>query len=304
MAVKAIATITLHAVVDVSAVYRYYKLQSATLSAPDKPTVKPADPLKEAPDGWSVTEPSYSTGSTDKLYTVDLTVFSDGTFDYSAASLSSSYEAAKTAYNKAVDAQGTADTAKANAETAQNTADAAQSNVDALDGIINGGEDDETENGLVGEVAGLSEDLSGLHGNLYGTDNTEGDINNLKETTNNLSDSTKKLQTAQEETNSSLNGAIADLKKYKGRIIIDDEAPYITIGVDSETDTYVKIVPDKIQFVSNGNEAASLSNDKLIANSSEITNLYMRSVDKNGNTVGTLGWVARSNGHLSLKAIG
>lgn len=111
MAVKAIATITLHAVVDVSAVYRYYKLQSATLSAPDKPTVKPADPLKQAPSGWSVTELSYSEGNTDNLYVVDLNVFSDDTFQYSNVSLSSSYEAAKQAYNKAVNAKETAEEA-------------------------------------------------------------------------------------------------------------------------------------------------------------------------------------------------
>lgn len=110
MAVKALATITLHAVVDVAAVYRYYKLQSATADAPSKPTVKPSDPLKNAPDGWSVTEPSYSTNSTDKLYTVDLNVFSDNTFDYSAVSLSSSYEAAKAAYNKAVNIEKTVET--------------------------------------------------------------------------------------------------------------------------------------------------------------------------------------------------
>lgn len=121
MAIKAIATITLHAVVDVAAVYRYYKLQSATADVPNKPTVKPSDPLKNAPEGWSVTEPSYSTNSTDKLYTVDLNVFSDDTFDYSAVSLSSSYEAAKAAFNKAMSAENTAGLVKKDVETLTNS---------------------------------------------------------------------------------------------------------------------------------------------------------------------------------------
>ena len=81
--------------VDVTATCRYYLLQASTLSAPSKPTQNP-------PSGsWSETEPSYTSGSTNTLYFVDLTVFSDGTWSYSAVSKSSAYEAAKEAYNKA-----------------------------------------------------------------------------------------------------------------------------------------------------------------------------------------------------------
>lgn len=95
MAIKAQSQITLSCVVDVAATYRYYLLQASTLSPPDKPTKKP-------PGGsWSDTEPSYTSGSTNTLYFVDLTVFSDGTWAYSSVSKSSAYEAAKEAYNKA-----------------------------------------------------------------------------------------------------------------------------------------------------------------------------------------------------------
>ena len=81
--------------VDVTATCRYYLLQASNLSAPSKPTRNP-------PGGsWSKTEPSYTSGSTNTLYFVDLTIFSDGTWSYSAASKSSAYEAAKEAYNKA-----------------------------------------------------------------------------------------------------------------------------------------------------------------------------------------------------------
>ena len=95
MAVKASATITLSAVTDIESVWWYYKLQSSTLNPPAKPTTNPP------PSGWTDAEPAYTPGSTNTLYFVELTVFSDGTFDYGNVSVSSSYEAAKAAYNKA-----------------------------------------------------------------------------------------------------------------------------------------------------------------------------------------------------------
>lgn len=99
------ADVTLSSIVDVKSTCRYYKLQSSTLSTPSKPTTNP-------PSGWTTTEPSYTAGSTNSLYFVDLTVFCDDTFSYSDVSLSSSYEAAKAAYNKAVAADDTAQDAK------------------------------------------------------------------------------------------------------------------------------------------------------------------------------------------------
>ena len=80
-------------------VTRYYILQSSTAEAPSKPTTNPP------PSGWTDTEPTYTSGSTNSLYFCDLIVFSDGTWAYSEVSKSSSYEAAKEAYNKAVAAQ-------------------------------------------------------------------------------------------------------------------------------------------------------------------------------------------------------
>lgn len=89
--------------VDVTATCRYYLLQASTLSPPNKPTLNP-------PGGsWSETEPSYTSGSTNTLYFVDLTVFSDRTWAYSSVSKSSAYEAAKEAYNKAQQVTETVD---------------------------------------------------------------------------------------------------------------------------------------------------------------------------------------------------
>lgn len=100
--VKAKAEITMFNVKDVKSVTRYYLLQSSTASAPTKPTTI-------TPGGsWSTTEPSYTSGSTNTLYFVDLTIMSDGkTFSYSDVSKSSSYEAAKAAYNKATNVETT-----------------------------------------------------------------------------------------------------------------------------------------------------------------------------------------------------
>ncbi|WP_075891234.1 hypothetical protein [Actinomyces provencensis] len=107
MAVKARDDVTLAALTDVANVRRYYLLQSSTLNPPAAPTSNPA------PSPWVTAEPTYTEGSTTSLYTVDLTVFTDGTFDYSAVSKSSSYEAAKSAFNKAVAATNVANAALA-----------------------------------------------------------------------------------------------------------------------------------------------------------------------------------------------
>ena len=112
MAIKASALITLSAVTDVASVTRYYLLQSSTLARPAKPTTNPPS------SSWDDAEPTYTAGSTNSLYFIDLTVFSDGTWTYSSVSLSSSYEAAKAAYNKA--------------STAQSAASAAQADIDGL----------------------------------------------------------------------------------------------------------------------------------------------------------------------------
>ena len=93
--VKATDSITLFHQVDIASVTWYYKLQSSTAAPPAQPTT-------DTPTGWSTAEPTYTEGSTNSLYVVEKTKFSNGTFEYSPVSLSSSYEAAKIAYNKSV----------------------------------------------------------------------------------------------------------------------------------------------------------------------------------------------------------
>ena len=98
---KATDTITLTAVRDIQSVTWYYQLKTGT-SAPAKPTASPP------PSPWQTTEPSYTAGDTKYLFIVERTVYTDGTFEYTTPSLSSSYEAAKQAYNEAQNAKKTA----------------------------------------------------------------------------------------------------------------------------------------------------------------------------------------------------
>lgn len=115
MAVKGSATVTLSQYRDTESVTRYYKLQSSSLAAPDKPAnVKP----NETPAGWAKAEPACDITKT--LYTCDVTVFSDKTTYVSDVSKSTSYEAAKEAWNKANNAQGTANEVKKYTDNALN----------------------------------------------------------------------------------------------------------------------------------------------------------------------------------------
>lgn len=101
MAVKASSNITLFHVIDIDSTTIYYLLQSSTANPPSKPTT-------DNPGGnWTTTEPTYTEGSTNTLYTVTKTKFSDGTFEYTPVSKSTSYEAAKAAYNKAYNTENT-----------------------------------------------------------------------------------------------------------------------------------------------------------------------------------------------------
>ena len=109
MAVKAKAEITISRIIDIDKFTTYYLLQSSTLAAPSKP--KDGATIGS---NWSKTEPSYSSGSTMTLYSVNQTIMSNGAIKYSEVSKSSSYEAAKEAWNKANNAQNAANSANMN----------------------------------------------------------------------------------------------------------------------------------------------------------------------------------------------
>jgi hypothetical protein len=122
MAVKASVTITISKYRDTDSITRYYKLEASTAAVPAKPTTL-------TPSGWSTTEPTYTSGSTNTLYFTDRYIFSDSTWQYTDVSKSSSYEAAKEAYNRAQAAQAAANVAN----------DAAIDAKDAVDNLEIGG---------------------------------------------------------------------------------------------------------------------------------------------------------------------
>lgn len=101
MAIKARTTVTLTSYRDTQSVTRYYKLQPAGSSAPLKPETKPPS------SDWTDSEPDCDISK--ELYFCDLTIFSNGQWEYSKVSKSSSYEAAKEAYNKAQAAKDSID---------------------------------------------------------------------------------------------------------------------------------------------------------------------------------------------------
>jgi len=85
----------------VSSITYYYKQQSASAQPPTTPT-------DSTISQWSTTEPSYTAGSTDVLYTCSQITYSDGTHGYTTPQLSSSFTAAKQAYTEANNALTTA----------------------------------------------------------------------------------------------------------------------------------------------------------------------------------------------------
>ena len=95
MATKASDLVTLQVLPTPNNVRLYYLKQASNLAAPAKPTANPpASP-------WTATEPTYTEGSTDTVYTTMLTVWGDASYQYGDVQKSAAFEAAKQAFNKA-----------------------------------------------------------------------------------------------------------------------------------------------------------------------------------------------------------
>lgn len=256
MTVKASCEIVFYRVVDIDKVTRYYILQSSTSSAPSKPTANP-------PGGnWKTTEPSYTSGSTNTLYFVDLTVMTNGTYRYSEVSKSSSYEAAKEAYNLA--------------NTANNTANGLKTRVDDAYTEI---ESNKTEISLKAsqtEVATLSNNL-----NAY-IDSSTTMIQNINGWQFNFS---KLIRTDE-----------ADVANHTDYITLQNGD--IILG-ESASDLKLKIGNDAIQFKGTSDEevtpdpdaTAWITGQKFNINEGEIHTTLK---------VGNLHFTPRPNGNFSL----
>ena len=106
---RVVGQITLTRVVDIVSTTYFYLLMPSIAAAPNKPEVSPPPVYTtDGYNGWSETEPGYTSGDTRSLYITIRTTYSDGSFNYTTPSLSSSYEAAKEAYNRAQSAMSLA----------------------------------------------------------------------------------------------------------------------------------------------------------------------------------------------------
>lgn len=251
MAVKASATITLSHLVDIVSTTRYYKLQSSTAAAPSKPTANP-------PSGWSKTEPTYTAGSTNTLYFVDCTVFSNATFAFSDVSKSSSYEAAKEAYNKAAAAEKTTETVKqelTDYKTEMST------NLDSITASVT-----ETRTELTTTTENVYDALGRLKDTTVSTDELES-VKQLLITQ--WSDQLEYRFTQVTNLIDSTNGTIAENQRLLEQYI-RFEGARITLG-RSDSAIQAVLSNDRLEFVENGQTVAYISNRMLYITDAHIT---------------------------------
>lgn len=296
MAVKASAHITLSIERDIQAYYRYYLLQSSTLVAPSKPTTNPPS------SSWDDTEPTYTSGSTNSLYFVDLTVFTDGDWSYSDVSLSSSYEAAKEAYNKAVAAGETADDAQMAADAAQNTADDATTRVNAAELTI------DTINACIASLVVGSDGESLMTQTEDGWQFNMGTMQDtLNTTSTNLNTLTNTVGSVQ-GTVSTLQQAVDDLGVLAEYVRITtyyneetgNTEPCIELG-ESDNDFKVLITNTRILFMEGSNTPTYIKDNTLMTNNVEVKNeLRQTYTDSSGTEVGHWIWSVRQNGNYGL----
>lgn len=91
--ILALNTITLTTVTDIQGIYRYYYLGTS------KPSVPSAYP---PPSPWVQTMPGYQLGNQNSLYFIDVTLFSDLSYQYGEVQLSTDYEAVRVTYQDAL----------------------------------------------------------------------------------------------------------------------------------------------------------------------------------------------------------
>lgn len=299
MAVKAAGQITLTSVVDVVAVYRYYLLQSSTAAKPAKPSAFPP------PSPWNDTEPTYTEGSTNSLYTAECTVFSDDSFLYSLVSLSSSYEAAKVAYNKATNALNQAVVQSATAPTLTTVVwmdtsltppvmkrydpeSAAWIVVnDTAEVIYN------LEQNLESSLIKTQEDITAtVAENHYLKEDTDALISSVStevELTKNSFDIqftqfSQDIQAAAEGTDAQFEEIRKYIRFVDGKILLGE------VGNELE----LMIANDRISFLQDGAEVAYFSNRKLYVTDTQILHSLQ---------LGSFAFMPRENGNLSFKKI-
>lgn len=106
----------------------------------------------------------------------------------------------------------------------------------------------------------------------------------------------KELLTSQQKTLNNLTGYV-DINATESRIRVGERnAPsYVEIsGKNSDLRVSINI---------NGKDVAYMADNRFYAPSAVVSNLYMQTELAGDNPIGAIGWVMRTNGHLSLKRI-
>jgi len=247
----------------VDLVTRYYQLTDGTV--PSKPTTNPPD------TGWIETEPTYTEGSTQKLYIIDITEFDNGLWKCSAVSCSSSYEVAKAAYVKATTAQTTAD----------NNVTELNNSVDTLHDEIQTTTD-----------AALTETINTIEDNYYNKTDADGQVSQLQ---TQIIENADKIELRFNENQKNLNTAagnseekFTEIQKY-----IRFEDGNIILG-EAGNEMKLQIENDKISFLQGINEVAYWTNNKLYVKDGEFLNSLK---------LGKFAFTPRINGNLSFRKV-
>lgn len=268
MAIKASAAVTLSAVVDVRAIWRYYLLQSSTMAAPAKPTAYPP------PSPWTDTEPVFDPTKTETLYVVDCNVFSDDTFDYTAVSVSTAFEAAKLAYNKANNAETNAN--EALNQSALNEETVAELSSQTTSEII------KTEEAILLAVAERYH-VKGETERLVSEVSTQ-----LEQTKEDFTFQFASFNADIESVVQNTDAEFEEIRKYirfvDGQILLGE------VGNELE----LQISNDRISFLQDGAEVAYFSNRKMYVTDTQVTHSLQ---------LGNFAFMPRANGNLSFKKI-
>lgn len=226
-------------------------------------TSTPSKPTANPPTGWSATQPDLDTTKT--CYVVMLNVFSNSTFTYSDVSTLSEYEASKRSYNQAQEAKSIGEKALASTETIE---------------------------GRIESVEGDFNDYKEATGDTL--TNLEGRISAEESTSTSLDRRTTIAESSIQSLQDSVSG-------YESFIEIQPTTPSITLGKRNDTTvkSKVEITGTSVNIYSDDKPTAYASGQTFRAPEGSFETISMKTNDN----VGSLAWIQRSNGHLSLKPV-
>lgn len=197
--------------------------------------------------------------------------------------------------------------AQADAQAATELATTANNSIQNTQDDLNNFQQEVTSNfnDMGSSIDDIQTGMSDMGDNINGL-NTQ--INSVNDSVSDLSESTSEsigqLQSSIDTQQELIDANAQAIAQYTGFINIDTGSattpPSITVAADISS--YLQLLPAKLSLVVDNNEVAYLSNERLYAPSAVVNNLYMQMIDPDtGESVGSIGWVMRTNAHLSLK---